>query len=78
MVTFQKEAVHVDTLGRRLGDVLLVVARDLILQDHRVEGPALVGTGHFLDGVNIVFRLNHIVSHQISILINTLPTSEIH
>lgn len=47
-LTLQEESVHINAFGRRLADVLLVVARNLILQDDRVERPALVGSGHFL------------------------------
>ena len=44
----QVQPVHVDALRRRLADVVLRVARYLVVQDHRVEGPALVSSCHFL------------------------------
>ena len=46
--TFKVEAVDVDALGRRLGDLLAAEARHGTVEDDRVEGPALVRPRHLL------------------------------
>lgn len=47
-LTFQEQSMHVDTLRGILGYVLLVVARYLILQHDRVEGPTFVCSRYLL------------------------------
>ena len=46
----QVQAVDVDALGRGLTDVVLHVLGHVVLQDHVVQGPALVGASHLLEG----------------------------
>jgi len=47
--TLQVETVDIDALRGRLRDVVLHGACHLIVQDHRIQGPALVGSGHLLN-----------------------------
>lgn len=46
--SFEVEAVHVNSLCRGLGDVILHPLCHLIEQNHAVQSPALVGPGDLL------------------------------
>lgn len=46
--SLQVEAVDIDSLCRRLGDVVLHPSGHLVTQHHAVQGPALVGPSDLL------------------------------
>lgn len=46
--SFEVEAVHVYSLRRGLGDVILHPLGHLVEQNHTVQSPALVGSGDLL------------------------------
>ena len=44
----KRQTVNIDALLRRRRDIVLVLAKYVVMQNDRVQGPALVSTGHFL------------------------------
>lgn len=46
--SFKVQAVHINSLCRGLGDVILHPLGHVIEQNHAVQSPALVGPGYFL------------------------------
>lgn len=51
--SFEVEAVHINSLRRGLGDVILHPFGHLVEQNHAVQSPALVGPGDLLQARQI-------------------------